>query len=64
MKRLGSNNKILIPEEVAKYLKVKKRTLYKWVKEGTIPAHKLGGSWRFIKKEVDEWIENNKNIIF
>lgn len=58
------DDKILTLEEVGKYLKIRKRTLYKWVKEGTIPACKLGGAWRFRKKEIDEWIDKNRNIKF
>ncbi len=47
---------ILTIKEVAEYLKVKEKTAYKLVAEGKIPGFKVGGSWRFRKQEIDDWI--------
>ena len=47
---------ILTIKEVAEYLKVKEKTAYKLVAEGKIPGFKVGGSWRFRKQEIEEWI--------
>ena len=46
-------------EEVAEYLRVKKRTVYDWVKNGKIPAVKAVGQWRFKKEKIDAWLESN-----
>jgi excisionase family DNA binding protein len=47
----------LTATEAALYLKVQPRTVLKWAKTGTIPAHPLSGSkrvtWRFLKSELD-----------
>ena len=43
-------------EEVAKYLRVKRRTIYDWVKNGKIPAIKTVGQWRFKKDILDAWL--------
>jgi len=47
----------LTASEAAAYLKVKPRTILKWAKQGTIPAHALSGckrvTWRFLKSELD-----------
>ena len=48
---------ILTIKEVAEYLKVKEKTAYKLVAEGKIPGFKVGGSWRFRKREIEDWIE-------
>ena len=45
-------------EELADYLRVKKRTVYDWVKKGKIPAIKTVGQWRFQKRKIDEWLES------
>lgn len=45
-------------DEVAAYLRVKKRTIYEWVKNGKIPAIKTVGQWRFKKEKIDLWLEN------
>ncbi|MEQ8694234.1 MAG: helix-turn-helix domain-containing protein [Gammaproteobacteria bacterium] len=50
-------SEILTIKEVAEYLKVKEKTAYKLVAEGKIPGFKVGGSWRFRKQEIEEWIE-------
>jgi excisionase family DNA binding protein len=43
--------------EAAAYLKVKRRTVLQWVREGKLPAHKLSGLqrhvWRFLRRESD-----------
>lgn len=44
-------------EELAAYLRVKKRTVYEWLKKGKIPAIKTVGQWRFKKEKIDEWLE-------
>ncbi len=36
-------------DELAAYLKVGKRTLYRLAAHGEIPAFKVGGTWRFLK---------------
>jgi excisionase family DNA binding protein len=49
-------DEILTIEEVATYLKAGKRTVYRLASSGTIPAFKLGGTWRFRRAELDQWI--------
>ena len=50
---------ILTLEEVAMYLKAGKRTVYRLAAEGKLPAFKLGGTWRFRRSDLDEWIAAN-----
>lgn len=47
---------VLTLKEVAEYLKVTDRTIYRLAAEKKIPAFKVGGSWRFRTKEINEWI--------
>jgi excisionase family DNA binding protein len=47
---------ILTLDEVATYLKAGKRTVYRLAASGEIPAFKLGGTWRFRRSELDQWI--------
>ncbi len=46
-------------DEVADYLRVKKRTVYDWVKKGKIPAIKTVGLWRFRKDRIDSWLDQD-----
>ncbi len=43
--------------EVAAYLKVGKRTVYRLAAARKIPAFKVGGAWRFSRTEIDRWIK-------
>ncbi|MGD9116880.1 MAG: response regulator [Dehalococcoidia bacterium] len=44
-------------EEVARLLRVTKKTVYRLLERGDIPAVKVGHSWRFDKVEIDRWVK-------
>lgn len=44
-------------DEVATYLKVGKRTVYRLAAGKKIPAFKVGGVWRFQRREIDQWVQ-------
>ena len=50
------DHEILTIKEVADYLKVTERTIYRLAAGKQIPAFKVGGSWRFARVEIDSWI--------
>ncbi|MBC8554079.1 MAG: helix-turn-helix domain-containing protein [Candidatus Brocadiales bacterium] len=52
---MGSDRWLSV-EEIANHLGVKKETIYKWLSQNRIPAHKVGRLWKFRKFEVDEWV--------
>jgi len=45
-------------DELAIYLKLPKRTLYKLAQEGTVPGHKVGRHWRFHRETIDNWLKS------
>ncbi len=47
---------ILTIKEVAAYLKVTERTIYRLAADKRIPAFKVGGTWRFPRLEIEQWI--------
>ena len=51
------DNAIMTIGEVADYLKVTERTIYRLAGAKQIPAFKVGGSWRFSKVDIDGWIK-------
>jgi len=53
-------DKLITVEEVAKYLRVKRSTVYEWAKEGKIPAVKVGRLWRFDREETEAWVKSRK----
>ncbi len=50
------NHEIMTIKQVAEYLKVSPRTIYKLVKDGTIPTFKIMNMWRFERSKIDQWI--------
>ena len=54
-------DQILTIKEVAAYLKLAEKTAYKLAAAGKLPGFKVGGSWRFKQRDIDLWIEAQKN---
>jgi excisionase family DNA binding protein len=44
-------------EEICDYLGIKRDTVYKWINEKSMPAHRVGRLWKFKKEQVDAWVE-------
>lgn len=56
-------DQILTLREVAAYLKLAEKTAYKLAAEGKLPGFKVGGSWRFKRVDIENWIEHNKKSL-
>ena len=52
--------KLLLPNEVADYLRVHVQTVWMWAREGSIPCIKIGNGYRFKQEEIDNWLENKR----
>ncbi|MEH6575682.1 MAG: helix-turn-helix domain-containing protein [Amphritea sp.] len=50
-------DQILTLKEVAEYLKLAEKTAYRLAAEGKLPGFKVGGSWRFKKEDIENWIK-------
>jgi excisionase family DNA binding protein len=50
-------DEILTIREVAELLKINEKTAYKLASAGKIPGFKVGGSWRFERQEIANWIK-------
>jgi len=48
---------LITVEETAEYLRVTKKTIYRLLRRGAIPATKVGQQWRFDKAAIDEWLQ-------
>ncbi|OGX37350.1 MAG: hypothetical protein A3G91_00575 [Omnitrophica WOR_2 bacterium RIFCSPLOWO2_12_FULL_50_9] len=49
---------LLDVDDLARYLKLRKQTIYNWLNQRKITGIKVGGVWRFDKKEVDKWLRS------
>ena len=48
---------LLTTRQLAEYLQLSERSVYRLLEQGDIPAVKVGGHWRFRKSAVDEWLD-------
>lgn len=46
----------LSADEIAAHLGVTKDTVYVWISDRALPAHRIGRLWKFQISEVDEWV--------
>ena len=51
---------VMTVKAVAEYLDVHPMTIYKYVKDGRIPAFKIGDSWRIRKDAMQKWIRESE----
>ena len=51
-------NRWLSVDEIAAYLGIKRNTVYRWIADNQMPAHKMGRLWKFRKEEVDECVKS------
>lgn len=49
-------DKWLSVDEIGAYLGVKRDTVYSWISQRALPAHKVGRLWKFKRDEVDDWV--------
>lgn len=57
MPKSHHEGEIITIKQVADYLKVTERTIYRLAAAKKIPAFKVGGTWRFSRAEIDQWIK-------
>lgn len=46
--------------EVSRYLGFSQRKIYQLIKDNQIPYNKIGGQYRFIKDDIDNWLRKGK----
>ena len=54
----SSDSEILTVLDVARFLRVSKSTVYKLARLGQLPASKIGKHWRFLRRDIHDWMHN------
>ena len=49
----------LSADDIASHLGVTKDTVYAWITEKGMPAHRVGRLWKFQASEVDAWVRGD-----
>ncbi len=50
-------------DELADYLRLKRQTIYNWLHQGKISGIKVGGAWRFDRRDIDSWLKSRKRLL-
>ncbi len=61
MEKEKQKSKLLTVKEVATYLVVTERTVYRLIKDPDFPAFKVGGQWRFKIELIDGWMSRDRS---
>ncbi len=51
-------------KDMAELLKVSDKTIYRMIKDETIPCFRIGGQWRFDRREIASWIEDTREFTY
>jgi len=62
--RTSLDSMTLSVKEVADLLSVSVKTIYRMIKDETIPCFRVGGQWRFDRREIASWIEDAREFRF
>jgi PTS system nitrogen regulatory IIA component len=60
-RRIQMNSEVLTVQEVANYLRIDIRTVYRLAKKGEIPCIKIGRQWRFNREDIKDLISGGIN---
>ena len=52
---------VMTVKDVADYLRVNQRTVYRLAVDGRLPGFKVGATWRFKRANIDGWIAAQSN---
>lgn len=60
---VASEPEILTIKQVAEYLRVTERTIYRLAAARQVPSFKVGGVWRFSRADLDTWIRHQSAAV-
>jgi excisionase family DNA binding protein len=52
----GAESDVMTIRDLAEYLHCHYNTAFGLARQGAIPSFRLGGNWRLLRSQVDEWI--------
>lgn len=53
---MDKSGELLTVAEVSAYLRKSPSTIYRLARQGQLPCKKIGGTWRFSREDLEEWI--------
>ncbi len=59
---MENHKSYLTIQDVAKRFGVNTTTVYRLVKQGKLPAFKVGNQWRFSLARLEQWVADHEQI--
>ncbi len=56
-------SELLTTRDLQGLLKVDRITIYRMLQQGYLPGFKMGGQWRFSRKEIESWLEAQRDLL-
>ena len=60
MEPMGEASDIMTIDEVATYLRLGRRAVYRLAQSGELPGRKILNRWRFHLKDVEAWVRQGR----
>jgi len=57
----GELRRILTVTDLSEYLQIHRTTIYRMLKEGRLPAFRVGSDWRFSLEAIEQWQREQMN---
>ena len=56
-------HEFLTTDEVLGYLRINARTVYRLIRDGELPAVRIGRQWRIRRGDLDNWLEGRRPVV-
>ncbi|MBT3236263.1 MAG: helix-turn-helix domain-containing protein [Bdellovibrionales bacterium] len=56
---MKSYPEVMTTDDVLEYLKISRKTLMKLIREGMVPARKVGKNYRYLKSELEKYLKGD-----
>lgn len=56
----SATNSFLTPKDVSSLLQVSVYTVRRWIKDGELPAYKVGRLWRIDEADLNQWLDRQR----
>jgi excisionase family DNA binding protein len=53
-------DELMTTRELLEFLRVDRTTIYSMLNEGQLPGFKVGGQWRFSRREIEAWLRQQR----
>ena len=57
---MAKKHSLMDIDELADYLRLRRQTIYNWLHQHKISGIKIGGVWRFDKRDINDWLKSKQ----